>query len=84
MICFSPISTSKFIKEKLPQINGLGGKMVSKLLESKNYEHFQEMSLEFAKYVRCNDTKNAIKLLMNYLKIILNVELHYLVKQFFQ
>ena len=51
MICFSPISTSKFIKEKLPQINGLGGKMVSKLLESKNYEHFQEMSLEFAKYV---------------------------------
>ena len=51
MICFSPISTSKFIKEKLPQINGLGGKMVNKLLESKNYEHFQEMSLEFAKYV---------------------------------
>ena len=51
MICFSPISTRKFIKEKLPQINGLGGKMVNKLLESKNYEHFQEMSLEFAKYV---------------------------------
>ena len=51
MICFSPISTSKFIKEKLPRINGLGGKMVNKLLESKNYEHFQEMSLEFAKYV---------------------------------
>ena len=51
MICFSPISTSKFIKERLPRINGLGGKMVNKLLESKNYEHFQEMSLEFAKYV---------------------------------
>ena len=51
MICFSPISTRKFIKEKLPRINGLGGKMVNKLLESKNYEHFQEMSLEFAKYV---------------------------------
>ena len=51
MICFSPISTSKFIKEKLSQINGLGGKMVNELLESKNYEHFQEMSLEFAKYV---------------------------------
>lgn len=33
------------------RINGLGGKMVNKLLESKNYEHFQEMSLEFAKYV---------------------------------
>jgi len=51
MICFSPISTNKFIKERLPQINGLGGKMVDELLKSKNYEHFQEMSLEFAKYV---------------------------------
>ncbi|MDH3279398.1 MAG: GHMP kinase, partial [Nitrosopumilus sp.] len=51
MICFSPISTNKFIKERLSQINGLGGKMVNKLLESKNYEDFQDMSLEFAKYV---------------------------------
>ncbi|MFB5622414.1 MAG: pantoate kinase [Nitrosarchaeum sp.] len=52
MICFSPISTNKFIKERLSQINGLGGKMVNKLLETKNYEHFQDMSLEFAKYVQ--------------------------------
>jgi pantoate kinase len=52
MICFSPISTNKFIKERLSQINGLGGKMVNELLESKNYEHFQDMSLEFAKYVQ--------------------------------
>ena len=51
MICFSPISTNKFIKERLSQINGLGGKMVNRLLETKNYEHFQDMSLEFAKYV---------------------------------
>ena len=51
MICFSAISTNKFIKERLSQINGLGGKMVNKLLESKSYEHFQEMSLQFAKYV---------------------------------
>ena len=51
MICFSPISTNKFIKERLSQINGLGGKMVNRLLESKNYEHFQDMSLEFAKYI---------------------------------
>ena len=52
MICFSPISTNKFIKERLSQINGLGGKMVNRLLESKNYEHFQDMSLEFAKYIQ--------------------------------
>lgn len=51
MICFSPISTNKFLKERLSQINGLGGKMVNRLLESKNYEHFQDMSLEFAKYI---------------------------------
>ena len=51
MICFSPISTNKFIKERLSQINGLGGKMVNELLKSRNYEHFQDMSLEFAKYV---------------------------------
>ncbi len=51
MICFSPISTNKFLKEKLSKINGLGGKMVDKLLESKNYDNFQDMSLEFAKYV---------------------------------
>ena len=51
MICFSPISTNKFLKERLSQINGLGGKMVDRLQKSKNYEHFQDMSLEFAKYV---------------------------------
>ncbi|MHA7648222.1 pantoate kinase [Nitrosopumilus sp. S4] len=51
MICFSPISTNKFIKERLSQINGLGGKMVNRLLESKDYQHFQDMSIEFAKYV---------------------------------
>ena len=51
MICFSPISTNKFIQEQLSKINGLGGKMVNKLLESKNYDKFQDMSLEFAKYI---------------------------------
>ncbi|NND86669.1 MAG: GHMP kinase [Nitrosopumilus sp.] len=51
MICFSPISTNKFIKERLSQINGLGGKMVNRLLESKDYQNFQDMSLEFARYV---------------------------------
>ena len=51
MICFSPISTNKFIQEHLSKINGLGGKMVNKLLESKDYDNFQDMSLEFAKYV---------------------------------
>ena len=52
LICFSPISTQKFIDEKLETINGLGGKMVSKLVLTKDYNDFQDMSLEFAKYVK--------------------------------
>ena len=51
VICFSPISTKKFIKDELSRINGLGGKMVDKLLKSRNYQDFLDMSLEFAKYV---------------------------------
>lgn len=52
MICFSPISTNKFIQEHLSKINGIGGKMVNKLLESKDYDNFQDMSLEFAQHVK--------------------------------
>jgi len=51
-ICFSPISTKKFLKTELPRINGLGGKMVNKLIKSRDYLEFLDMSLEFAKYVR--------------------------------
>jgi pantoate kinase len=51
IICFSPISTKKFLRERLPSINGLGGRMVTKLERSKNIIEFQDMSLEFAKYV---------------------------------
>ena len=52
IICFSPISTKKFIKEQLPRINGIGEKMVCKLLKSRDCIEFLDMSLEFAKYVR--------------------------------
>lgn len=48
--CFAPISTNMFIKERLTQINGLGGKMVGSLLKTKSCKHFQEMSLRFARY----------------------------------
>ena len=51
IICFNPISTKKFLKEKISSINGLGGKMVSKLIESNDTEEFQDMSIKFAKYV---------------------------------
>ena len=51
VICFSPISTKQFIKTELSKINGLGGKMVTKLLKSRDQMEFLDMSLEFAKYV---------------------------------
>ncbi len=52
MICFAPISTPEFLRDKLSSINGLGGKMVHKLLVSRDINEFQDMSLEFAKYIK--------------------------------
>lgn len=51
LICFSPISTRKFIDERIKTINGLGGRMVARLAESKDRGEFQDMSLEFARHV---------------------------------
>ncbi len=51
VICFSPISTKEFIKTELSKINGLGAKMVTKLLRSRSHLEFLDMSLEFARYV---------------------------------
>ena len=51
IICFNPISTKKFLSERISSINGLGGKMVDKLIQSNDTEEFQDMSLKFAKYV---------------------------------
>jgi pantoate kinase len=51
MICFSPISTKQFLKDRLASINGLGGKMVNKLVQTKNIDQFHDYSIEFANYV---------------------------------
>ena len=52
IVCFSPMSTKKFLDENLAMINGLGGKMVNKLIQTNDYNEFQDMSVEFAKYVK--------------------------------
>ncbi len=52
LICFSPISTKKFITEKIETINGLGGKMVEQLRKTRDYNDFQDMSIKFSKYVQ--------------------------------
>ncbi len=52
IVCFSPMSTKKFLDENLAIINGLGGKMVDRLIKTNDYNEFQDMSVEFAKYVK--------------------------------
>jgi len=51
IICFNPISTKKFLKEKISSVNGLGGKMVQKLIKSQDMDEFQDMSIKFAQYI---------------------------------
>lgn len=51
VICFAPISTKQFMKERMSSINGLGGKMVNKLIESEDIGEFHDCSIEFADYV---------------------------------
>ena len=51
IICFNPISTKKFLKEKISLINGLGGKMVKELIKSGDTDEFQDNSLKFAQYI---------------------------------
>lgn len=50
--CFSPVSTRRFIAERLPQINGLGGTMVERLAgPGGDMDMFQDMSMEFARHI---------------------------------
>ncbi len=51
VLCMAPISTRRFIAERLPHINGLGGEMIGRLKRSRDYAHFEDMSLEFAEHV---------------------------------
>ncbi len=51
IICFNPISTKKFLKEKIASVNGLGGRMVEKLVQSQDMNEFQDMSIKFAQYI---------------------------------
>lgn len=51
MICLAPVSTTDFLRDRLAEINGLGGRMVDRLRETKSRDQFQDMSLEFAGHV---------------------------------
>ena len=50
--CFSPVSTRRFIDERLAGINGLGGAMVERMAgPGGDMGAFQEMSMEFARHI---------------------------------
>ena len=48
MLCLAPISTKSFLTNRMDEINGRGGVMLKKLLESRNVDEFLKMSHEFA------------------------------------
>lgn len=51
LVCLAPVSTRRFISERIGSINGLGGKMVDELCALRSYERFQEMSASFARHI---------------------------------
>ena len=48
ILCMAPISTKAFLAGRMNEINGLGGKMLSRLSESRDVNEFLEMSFQFA------------------------------------
>lgn len=48
VLCLAPISTRTFLSNREDEINGLGGKMLSKLSQSQSVDDFMKMSREFA------------------------------------
>ncbi|HKX81817.1 MAG TPA: hypothetical protein VJL54_06140 [Nitrososphaera sp.] len=48
ILCIAPISTRSFLTNRIDEVNGLGGKMLRKLSQSRSAEDFIAMSREFA------------------------------------
>jgi pantoate kinase len=48
VLCLAPISTKTFLTNRMDEINGLGGVMLSKLSSTKSVDDFLKMSNEFA------------------------------------
>ena len=51
VMCMAPMPTNKLIKKDLTKAGMLGEEMIQNLVKSKDYQHFQKMSLEFAECV---------------------------------
>ena len=51
ILCIAPMLTREFLANKISLINGLGGKMLSKLVKTRSIDDFLNMSLQFAKSI---------------------------------
>jgi len=66
ILCLAPISTKSFLKNRMNEINGLGGTMLTKLSASKSIDEFLKMSHRFAETLgltegRCKRPIEALK-----------------------
>jgi pantoate kinase len=66
ILCISPISTKAFLANRIDMINGLGGKMVARLAETRDVDEFLKMSHEFASTLgltegKCREPVNALR-----------------------
>jgi pantoate kinase len=48
VLCLAPISTKSFLTNRMDEINGLGGMMLSELSQSRSVDDFLRMSRQFA------------------------------------
>jgi pantoate kinase len=48
ILCLSPVSTKKFLTERVELLNGFGEKMLERLKASRNISEFLDMSFDFA------------------------------------
>jgi pantoate kinase len=48
ILCMAPISTKSFLAGRMSEINGLGGRMMERLAESRDVDEFLSMSFQFA------------------------------------
>ncbi|MEM4364615.1 MAG: hypothetical protein QXD90_01925 [Candidatus Nitrosocaldus sp.] len=51
MLCISPYPTKEFLTNRIGMINGLGGKMLNILKESRSVETFLDLSFRFARSI---------------------------------
>src|SRR5918992_4188539 len=66
ILCLAPILTKSFLTNRMNEINGLGGVMLTKLSTSKSIEEFLKMSRRFAETLgllegRCKGPITALK-----------------------